>query len=51
MFGRDGAWLKRLNGPIGGLPGRGSAVRDGGMYRSFLAATAASGDDGVGEER
>ena len=40
---------KRLNGLIGRVPGRESAVRDGGMYGSLLAATAASGDDGWDE--
>ena len=50
MIGRCRAWLKRLNGPIGGVPGRESALRDGGMYGSLLAATAVTGDDGVGRK-
>ena len=46
--------LKPFGLAIGGLTGRGGAIQGGGMYRSFLAATAVSDDDGVtrkGERR
>jgi hypothetical protein len=44
MFGTIRVRLKRPNGLIGRVPGRESAVRDGGMYGSLLAATAVTGD-------